>query len=64
MEFAERIEAGYVQVNQCVAPRANVSYGGIKMSGLGTEYALDSMIQHFCQSKTVMINRGTPGDNV
>ena len=64
MEFAERIEAGYVQVNQSVAPRANVSYGGIKMSGLGTEYALDSMVQHFCQSKTVMINRGTPGDNV
>jgi acyl-CoA reductase-like NAD-dependent aldehyde dehydrogenase len=64
MEFAERIEAGYVQVNQCIAPRSNVSYGGIKMSGLGKEYALDSMIQHFCQSKTVMINRGTPGGNV
>ena len=64
MEFAERIEAGYVQVNQCIAPRSNVSYGGIKMSGLGKEYALDSMIHHFCQSKTVMINRGTPGGNV
>jgi len=64
MEFVERIEAGYVQVNQCVAPRANVSYGGIKMSGLGKEYALDSMVRHFCQSKTVMINKGTPGDNV
>lgn len=60
MEFAERIQAGYIQVNQSVAPRANVAYGGMKMSGIGTEYALDSMIQHFCQSKTVVINRGTP----
>lgn len=58
LEFADRIEAGYVQVNQATAPRANVSYGGIKMSGLGKEYALDSMIHHFCQSKTVMIGRG------
>ena len=61
LEFAERIEAGYVQVNQCVAPRSNVSYGGVKMSGLGKEYAIDCMTQHFCQSKTVMINRGSPG---
>ena len=38
--------------------RANVSYGGLKMSGLGKEYAFDSMINHFTQSKTVLINRG------
>ena len=56
--FVEEIEAGFVQVNQCVAPRANVSYGGLKMSGLGKEYAFDSMINHFTQSKTVLINRG------
>ena len=31
---------------------------GIKMSGLGKEYAFDSMINHFTQSKTVLINRG------
>ncbi len=56
--FVDEIEAGFVQVNQCVAPRANVSYGGIKMSGLGKEYAFDSMMNHFTQSKTVLINRG------
>ena len=28
------------------------------MSGLGKEYAFDSMINHFTQSKTVLINRG------
>ena len=30
LQFVDEIEAGFVQVNQCVAPRANVSYGGIK----------------------------------
>ena len=33
LQFVEEIEAGFVQVNQCVAPRATVSYGGLKMSG-------------------------------
>lgn len=64
MEFVDRVEAGFVQVNQCVAPRSNVSYGGIKMSGLGKEYALDSMLNHFTQSKTVLINRGSPAAGV
>ncbi len=59
LQFVEEIDAGFVQVNQCVAPRANVSYGGLKMSGLGKEYAFDSMINHFTQSKTVLINRGS-----
>ena len=58
LQFVDEIEAGFVQVNQCVAPRANVSYGGIKMSGLGKEYAFDSMMNHFTQSKTILINRG------
>jgi len=64
LEYVDRIEAGFVQVNQCAAPRSNVSYGGLKMSGLGKEYALDSMLNHFCASKTVLINRGTPGNLV
>ncbi len=61
LEYIDRIEAGFVQVNQCAAPRSNVSYGGLKMSGLGKEYALDSMLHHFTCSKTVLINPGTPG---
>ncbi|MGI9416614.1 MAG: aldehyde dehydrogenase family protein, partial [Geminicoccaceae bacterium] len=64
MAYVDRIEAGFVQVNQCVAPRSNVSYGGLKMSGLGKEYALDSMLHHFTCSKTVLINPGTPGTAV
>lgn len=64
LEYVERIEAGFVQVNQCAAPRSNVSYGGVKMSGLGKEYALDSMLHHFTSSKTVLVNRGTPTPGV
>lgn len=64
MDYIQKIEAGFVQVNQCVAPRSNVSYGGLKMSGLGKEYALDSMINHFTSSKTVLINPGTPASGV
>ena len=55
-----------MRINQRPAgvPRSNVSYGGLKMSGLGKEYALDSMLNHFTQSKTVLINRGSPAAGV
>lgn len=60
MEFAERVQAGFVQVNQYDAPKAGVSYGGLKMSGVGKECTLESMIEHFTAGKTVIVNRGTP----
>lgn len=41
---------------QYATPRANVAYGGLKQSGLGKE--LESMLEHFTSSKTVIINRG------
>lgn len=55
-EFIERIEAGFVQVNQFSVAEANIEYGGTKMSGVGRELSLASMIQHFTWSKTVIIN--------
>jgi acyl-CoA reductase-like NAD-dependent aldehyde dehydrogenase len=55
-----RIEAGFVQVNQFITPRASLAYGGFKMSGLGKENTLESMLDHFTASKTVIINPGTP----
>jgi acyl-CoA reductase-like NAD-dependent aldehyde dehydrogenase len=60
LEFAERIQAGFVQVNQYDAPKAAVAYGGLKMSGVGKEGTLESMLEHFTASKTVIVNRGTP----
>lgn len=58
LDFVSRIEAGLVQVNNYNGPRPNVAYGGTKMSGLGKEYSLESMIQHFTFSKTVLLNAG------
>jgi len=56
MAFASRIQAGFVQVNQYITPRANVAYGGLKRSGLGKENTLESMLEHFTCSKTVIVN--------
>jgi acyl-CoA reductase-like NAD-dependent aldehyde dehydrogenase len=61
LDFAQHIQAGFVQVNQFITPRASLAYGGWKTSGLGKECSLESMLDHFTQSKTVIINSGTPG---
>ena len=58
LDFVSRIQAGLVQVNNYNGPRPNVSYGGMKMSGLGKEYSLESMVQHFTFSKTVLLSGG------
>lgn len=61
MAFADQVQAGFVQVNQYITPRANIAYGGLKQSGLGKENSLESMLDHFTSSRTVIINAGTPG---
>jgi len=58
MAFANKVQAGFVQVNQYITPRANVSYGGLKRSGLGKENTLESMLEHFTSCKTVILNYG------
>jgi len=56
LEFAHRLEAGLVQVNQNLVVQANLSYGGVKSSGLGKEASLESMLEHFTHKKTIMMN--------
>ena len=60
LTFARDIQAGFVQVNQYITPRATLAYGGMKMSGLGKENTLESMLEHFTASRTVLVNLGTP----
>ena len=60
LSFARDIQAGFVQVNQYITPRATLAYGGVKMSGLGKENTLESMLEHFTASRTVLVNLGTP----
>ncbi|MFA7428766.1 MAG: aldehyde dehydrogenase family protein [Rhodospirillaceae bacterium] len=56
MNAANRLEAGFVQVNQNLVVQPNLSYGGIKSSGLGKEATLEAMLEHFTQKKTIIIN--------
>ena len=56
LDLAHRIEAGLVQINQNLVVQANLSYGGVKSSGLGKEASLEAMLEHFTHKKTIMVN--------
>ncbi len=56
MDATQRLQAGFVQVNQNLVVQANLSYGGIKDSGYGKEASLEAMCEHFTQKKTIIIN--------
>ena len=58
LDLAQRLEAGLVQINQNLVVQANLSYGGVKSSGLGKEASLESMLEHFMHKKTIMVNYG------
>ena len=58
LSLAHRIEAGLVQINQNLVVQANLSYGGVKSSGLGKEASLEAMLEHFTHQKTNMVNMG------
>jgi len=56
LDAAHRLEAGFVQVNQNLVVSPNLSYGGVKSSGLGKEATLESMLEHFTHKKTIILN--------
>ncbi|MGE0715411.1 MAG: aldehyde dehydrogenase family protein [Alphaproteobacteria bacterium] len=56
LDATRRLEAGFVQVNQNLVVQPNLSYGGVKQSGLGKEASLEAMLEHFTHKKTVIIN--------
>ena len=58
MRLAHALEAGLVQINQNLVVQANISYGGVKSSGLGKEASLEAMLEHFTHKKTIMVNYG------
>jgi len=58
LSLAHRLEAGLVQINQNLVVQANLSYGGVKSSGLGEEASLEAMLEHFTHKKTIMVNMG------
>ncbi|SDD64680.1 aldehyde dehydrogenase family protein [Rhodospira trueperi] len=58
LDATHRLEAGFVQVNQNLVVQPNLSYGGVKSSGLGKEASLESMLEHFTHKKTIIFNMG------
>lgn len=58
LDATQRLEAGLVQVNQNMVVQANMSYGGVKQSGLGKEASLEAMLEHFTTKKTIIVNLG------
>jgi acyl-CoA reductase-like NAD-dependent aldehyde dehydrogenase len=58
LDATQRLEAGFVQVNQNLVVQPGLSYGGVKHSGLGKEASLESMLEHFTHKKTIILNMG------
>lgn len=56
LDATQRLEAGFVQVNQNLVVQPGLSYGGMKKSGLGREASLEAMLEHFTHKKTVIMN--------
>src|ERR1700730_286029 len=56
LQGAMQLEAGFVQVNQNLVVTSNLSYGGIKNSGLGKEASLEAMLENFTHKKTIILN--------
>jgi len=60
LRTAHQVEAGWVQVNQGIGQLPGQSYGGVKQSGIGREYSLESMLDSFTQKKSVTVNLDIP----
>jgi aldehyde dehydrogenase (NAD+) len=57
---ANRIESGWVQVNQGGGQLVGQSYGGLKASGIGREFSLEGMLESFTSIKQINVKL-TPG---
>jgi aldehyde dehydrogenase (NAD+) len=52
---ANRIESGWVQVNQGGGQLVGQSYGGLKASGIGREFSLEGMLESFTSIKQINV---------
>lgn len=56
MQAVERIDAGFVQINQNLVVQPGLPYGGFRNSGLGQEACREAMLEHCTKRKTIIIN--------
>lgn len=55
LDTANRIESGWVQINQGGGQVVGQSYGGYKASGLGREFSIEGAIEGFTQTKQINV---------
>lgn len=58
LDTANRIESGWVQINQGGGQVVGQSYGGYKASGIGREFSIEGAIEGFSQTKQINIKLG------
>jgi aldehyde dehydrogenase (NAD+) len=55
LHAADRIESGWIQVNQGGGQVVGQAYGGMKESGIGREFSLEGMLESFTSVKQVNV---------
>jgi len=55
LRMSRAIDAGWVQVNQGGGQIPGMSYGGIKQSGLGSEYSIEGALEAYTYRKCVTV---------
>ena len=58
LDTAQRIDSGWVQVNQGGGQVIGQSYGGYKASGSGREFSLEGALEGFTQTKQINVKLG------
>ena len=55
IRMTRALEAGWVQVNQGGGQIPGMSYGGIKQSGMGSEYSIEGALEAYTFRKCVTV---------
>jgi phenylacetaldehyde dehydrogenase len=55
IRMTRQIDAGWIQVNQGGGQLPGMSYGGIKQSGIGSEYSIEGALEAYTFRKCVTV---------
>ncbi len=56
LNTASRIDAGWLQINRAGGQIPGMSYGGIKQSGIGSEYSIEGALEAYTARKSITVN--------
>lgn len=58
LRVTQQLEAGWIQVNQAGGQIPGMSYGGVKQSGIGSEYSIEGALEAYTNRKSVTVRVG------